>query len=129
MYNISNFRGDKKHVIDCTGDCVVGDKVAFERATFTGSFRNAKFAGFELVIGEIVADSYGAAKQQHTFTIRFENGETTKIKGRNLYKNRVYRQRWENEAEREKAQAEKHVRGNMARSAREERKLNSMYAY
>lgn len=120
-YQNSTFAGDEQYSINATGDCCVGDRVAFERATFTGSYRNAKFAGFELVIGEIVADSYGAAKQQHTFTIRLADGSTTRIKGRNLYANGVYRQRWADENARRAALDEKHGRGDAARAARAER--------
>lgn len=121
-YQISDFNGDAAHPINCTGDACVGDRVAFERATFTGSFRNAKFAGFERVEGEIVADSYGAAKQQHTFTLRLADGLTTRIKGRNLYANGLWRAAWADEDARRAALNEKHSRGDMARAARAERK-------
>lgn len=46
-YETSNYAGDAEYSVRCTGDAVVGDEVRFERATFTGSFRNAKFSGFE----------------------------------------------------------------------------------
>jgi (S)-2-hydroxy-acid oxidase len=121
-YQTSTFAGDNLHTIPATGDCCTGDKVAFERATFSGSFRNAKFAGFELVIGEIVADSYGDAKQQHTFTLMLANGQKTMIKGRNPYANGVYRQPWANEADRREVLDEKHCRGDFARSMRDIRK-------
>lgn len=121
-YQVSEFRGDELHSIVCTGDVVRGDKVAFERATFNGSFRNAKFAGFERIVGEVVADSYGAAKQQHTFTLRLTDGSTLRIKGRNLYANGTYRQPWADEAARREAANEKHGRGDAARAARAERK-------
>lgn len=121
-YQISNFRGDDLHTVDCTGDVCVGDRVAFERATFTGSFRKPKFSGFELVTGEVVSDSYGAAKQQHTFTLRLADGSTTMIKGRNLYANGVFRQPWDDEAARQSALSEKHRRGDAARADRELRR-------
>jgi hypothetical protein len=120
-YNESTFAGDAEHTINCTGDCVVGDEVAFERATFTGSFRKPKFAGFEMVVGHIVADSYGAEKQQHTFTIEIADGGKTLIKGRNLYKNGVWRKPWADEAARHQAADEKHARGDRARAARQQR--------
>ena len=115
------YAGDAEHTIDCTGDAVVGDQVAFERATFTGSFRNAKFAGFELVVGTIIADSYGAEKQQHTFTIRLKNDSTIKIKGRNLYANKLMRAPWRDESFRELNRADKHARGDDARAKRAQR--------
>lgn len=108
--------------INATGDCVTGDYVRFERAMFTGSFRKPKFAGMETVEGLIVADSYGADKQQHTFTIERPNGERFRIKGRNLYREGVLRRPWDDEAAREAAMEEKHNRGNHARAIRTERK-------
>lgn len=44
-FQTSTFIGDPTYSIRCTGDACVGDRVAFDRATFSGSFRNAKFAG------------------------------------------------------------------------------------
>ena len=120
-YNESDYTGDDQYNINCTGDCVVGDSVRFDRAVFTGSFRNAKFSHFERVTGLIIADSYGAAKQQHTFTIELSNAEKIKIKGRNLYKQGVYRQPWQDESLRSKALDEKHTRGNEARKQRKQR--------
>lgn len=117
-YQTSTFTGDTEHPICCTGDCVVGDRVAFERATFSGSRTRPKFAGFELVIGEIVADSYGADKQQHTFTILLADGTKTRIKGRNLYANGTFRAAWADETERRIAATEKHRRGDCARAQR-----------
>lgn len=115
-YSTSTYEGDDLHSIPCTGDCVTGDHVAFERAKFSGSFRNAKFAGFELVVGEIVSDSYGRDKQQHTFTLRLADGSSTRIKGRNLYANGTWRQPWADESMRRVAASEKHARGDAARA-------------
>jgi len=126
-YKDSTYQGDNDYVVNCTGDCVTGDQVRFERATFTGSYRNAKFAGFELVTGEIINDSYGAEKQQHTFTIQAANGDKIRIKGRNLYKNNVYRKTWDDESLRTQALIEKHQRGRAARSVRDLRREQSQY--
>ena len=65
-YEISEYKGDTKYSVNCTGDVVKGDEVSFERATFSGSFRNAKFAGFELIQGKIINDSYGPSYVQVT---------------------------------------------------------------
>lgn len=111
-----------EYSIDCTGDCVVGDVVRFERSVFTGSFRRPIFSGFEIVEGRIVKDSYGAAKQQHTFTIELADGSKMLIKGRNLYRHGVHRKPWEDEARRKQAADEKHLRGDTARRARAIRK-------
>jgi hypothetical protein len=121
-YQTSTFSGDELHTICCTGDVCAGDHVAFERATFSGSFRNAKFAGFERVDGYVVNDSYGADKQQHTFTIRRADGSTLRIKGRNLYANGTWRQPWADESKRDSVLAEKHARGDAARAQRQIRK-------
>lgn len=123
-YQISEFKGDAIYNIDCTGDAVVGDEVRFERATFSGSFRNAKFAGFEQISGRIVKDSYGMDKQQHTFTIELADGSTLRIKGRNLYANGTFRKQWADESMRGAVADEKHTRGEAARRARDMRKEN-----
>ena len=116
------FCGDSAYTYNCTGDCVVGDAVCFSRAVFTGKYPRARFAGYELVIGKIIRDSYGEKRQQHTFTIELEDGSTTRIKGRNLYANGTYRKPWEDESQRGVAVEEKHERGNVARAAREQRR-------
>ena len=117
----STYNGDDTYTINTTGDCVVGDEVVFERATFTGSFRNAKFEGFKLVHGTIVNDSYGRDKQQHTFTLELLDGSKLTIKGRNLYVNGTYRKLWADESKRGLVADEKHARGAKARAAREYR--------
>lgn len=121
-YQVSEYRGDAEYSIDCTGDAVVGDEVRFDRATFAGSYRTPAFAGFERVTGKIVRDSYGRDKQQHTFTIELVNGDRLLIKGRNLYRQAVYRRPWTDEVERAAAQTEKHARGSLARAVRNSRK-------
>jgi len=109
------------YMIDCTGDACTGDFVEFERATFTGSHRKPKFAGMVTVRGQIVRESYGKEKQQHTFTIRLEDGTTTRIKGRNLYANGCRRKKWDDESQRVAVLKEKHERGSLARAERNER--------
>ena len=128
-YEISNFKGDSIYNINCTGDVCVGDEVAFERATFSGSFRSPKFAGFERIFGKIIRDSYGKDKQQHTFTLELLSGQTMRIKGRNLYTNSTFRKKWEDESKRDIVLDEKHDRGNAAREARQERKEENRIYY
>lgn len=118
-FSESNYTGDDIYSIDCTGDACAGDEVCFEKPTFTGYFKNAKFAGFERISGKIIRDSYGIQKQQHTFTLETEKGEIIRIKGRNLYKNKLYRKPWENEKNRVDSLKEKHNRGNSARADRD----------
>jgi hypothetical protein len=106
------------YTICCTGDCVTGDEIAFFNAGKTE----------KRLYGTIVNDSYGAEKQQHTFTIELDDSpEKTLIKGRNLYKNGVYRKQWTDEAKRQKILDEKHSRGDEAREAARKRKEERLF--
>jgi hypothetical protein len=123
-YEVSTYKGDSIYHIDTTGDACVGDEVKFEMATFTGSHSKPKFNGFVIVEAKIINDSYGKDKQQHTFTLLHKDGTKQLIKGRNLYRNGLFRKPWKDENERNKTLEEKHLRGSIARSARYERKNN-----
>ncbi|GLJ48361.1 hypothetical protein SUGI_1020980 [Cryptomeria japonica] len=119
-------------VINCRGDVCTGDIVLFTQKVYEkydlasrGGAQNP--IGRRTIAGKVVKESYGAAKQQHTFTVEILWSIGVKplpplypllIKGRNLYRMRTYRQPWPNEAEREKVLAEKHARGAEARSVR-----------
>ncbi|CAI9114463.1 OLC1v1015191C2 [Oldenlandia corymbosa var. corymbosa] len=131
-------------VVNCKGDACTGDVVLFEQNVyemFNIASRSATGppSGTRLVAGRIIKESYGAEKQQHTFTIEvlWSKGEKPLpplhqllIKGRNLYRLNTMRQKWEDETEREKMLSEKHARGSVARSKREirmqERAMRSM---
>jgi hypothetical protein len=110
------------YFIDCTGDACVGDCVCFERAIFSGSFRKPKFSHLEKIEAEIIKDSYGRDKQQHTFTLRLPDGQITLIKGRNLYRHGCHRRPWTDEALRLQKLDDKHIRGDQARDNRIRRK-------
>ncbi|XP_076881866.1 zinc finger CCCH domain-containing protein 62-like [Bidens hawaiensis] len=85
-------------VMNCKGDACTGDVVMFEQNVyemFSIASRSATGppCGQRIVAGRIVKESYGAAKQQHTFTIEVLWSTGTKplpplhpllIKGRNL---------------------------------------------
>nr|XP_009414827.1 PREDICTED: zinc finger CCCH domain-containing protein 62-like isoform X1 [Musa acuminata subsp. malaccensis] len=128
-YPISSF------VVNCKGDACTGDVVMFEQNVyemFSIASRSATGppCGIRLVAGRIVKESYGAAKQQHTFTIEvlWSKGEKTLpllypllIKGRNLYRFKTMRQRWDDEENRRKVLQEKHARGSFARFSRDNR--------
>ncbi|KAE8708716.1 Fatty acid biosynthesis 1 [Hibiscus syriacus] len=137
---VSNGGGEKKYpissfVLNCKGDACTGDVVMFEQNVyemFNLASRSASGppCGTRIVAGRIVKESYGAAKQQHTFTIEvlWSKGEKPLpplhpllIKGRNLYRLKTLRQKWEDEGERQKVSMEKHSRGSLARSYREVR--------
>lgn len=104
---------------DITGDATQGDEVVFVEAQFTGSFKSAKFTGFEVVEGKIIKDSYGADKQQHTFTLELKDGSKKMIKGRNIYKYGLFAKPRDFE-ERQENLEEKHYRGEKARKIKNE---------
>ena len=79
---------------------VAGMKIEISEPVFAGSFRNPKFLGNRQIIGQIVKESYGSKRGQHTFTIDVESAEgmyaedvlqkkKIRRKGRNVYKNLV----------------------------------------
>lgn len=117
--------------IPCTGDVCAGDIIRFVEAVFCGSHRKPQFLGDREIIARVIADSYGAAKQQHTFSLEviassgcqaLAAGIRTTRKGRNVYRNGTWRALWDDEAARKAVLAEKHHRGDFARAARTERK-------
>ncbi|XP_059455855.1 zinc finger CCCH domain-containing protein 62-like isoform X2 [Corylus avellana] len=117
-------------VINCTGDVCKGDVVLFSQKVyerFNKVTRHGRPQGKRTVAGRVVKESYGAAKQQHTFTVEvlWSKGSNRLpplfpllVKGRNLYRLRTFRQRWNNESGRVKVLAEKHKRGTAARLVR-----------
>ena len=120
--------------IDCTGDVVTGDTILFTEDVFGGTYRKPKFLGVRRIMAVVTADSYGAAKQQHTFSldvIRSDGvqpvipGTKTRRKGRNIYGHYTLRMPWENESNRKAAANEKHKRGEVARRHRDERRTYS----
>ncbi|KAJ9562263.1 hypothetical protein OSB04_007423 [Centaurea solstitialis] len=120
--------------INCTGDACKGDVVLFTQKVynkFDKASRRGDVVGKRTVAGRIVKESYGASKQQHTFTIEvlWSKGpqklsplSPLLVKGRNLYRFRTLRQPWKSEAERSKVLGEKHKRGEAARHKRKLKK-------
>ena len=112
--------------INCSGDVCAGDIIMFERDIFTGHYKNAKFSHKQKIIAEVLKDSYGAKKQQHTFTLRiiwdsdnsYDKDQNIRIKGRVLYRNGVLRRKWYDETNRLNVLEDKHLRGNGARVLR-----------
>ena len=120
----------KSFNIDCTGDVAVGDEILFTEAVFGGSHRSPVKIGDRRIAALVERDSYGAGKQQHTFTLLVlaadgtdapKKGSKIRRKGRNVYRNGTLR-RPRDEAERNAALADKHERGDAARAARFARK-------
>ncbi|KAF8723330.1 hypothetical protein HU200_021852 [Digitaria exilis] len=119
-------------VLNCKGDACKGDVVLFEQNIYRrkkGAPRKVKgrLCGQRTNAGRIIKESYGIAKQQHTFTIEILWSKGYKpwpplhpllIKGRNLYKDKTMRQPWPDEEERNKVIKEKHERGDLARKTR-----------
>ncbi|KAL8224559.1 hypothetical protein R6Q57_020034 [Mikania cordata] len=135
--SIKNGEGEHKYpastfVMNCKGDACTGDVVMFEQKVYemyniASRSASGPPCGQRVVAGRIVKESYGAAKQQHTFTIEVLWSKGMKplpplhpllIKGRNLYRLKTMRQKWEDESERQKILSEKHARGNVARTIR-----------
>jgi (S)-2-hydroxy-acid oxidase len=116
--------------LDCTGDVVTDDVVRFDRAIFTGHYPNSSFSHVCTLLVLVLKDSYGEAKQQHTFTclvIDCDTGDYSvaqqiTIKGRNLYRNGCRRAPWSFPDQRNDVLNEKHQRGSIARAARSARK-------
>jgi len=121
-YTNPDYKGDTDYPINATGDCCTGDSVRFQKAVFAGSYKKPSFSHLEIVTAMLINDGYGAAKQQHTFTLELEDGTKRTIKGRNLYRNGVWRKPWTDEALRREALDEKHNRGDNARATRDLRR-------
>lgn len=112
--------------IDCTGDACVGDEILFTERVY-GPYGQRAYLGQRRVAARIVSDSYGAAKQQHTFSLvvlasdgfdPIAVGTGMRRKGRNIYRRGTRRRAWPDEARRLAVLAEKHARGESARAAR-----------
>uniref|UniRef100_A0A1J3G3U9 Zinc finger CCCH domain-containing protein 62 n=1 Tax=Noccaea caerulescens TaxID=107243 RepID=A0A1J3G3U9_NOCCA len=125
--------------INCKGDVCKGDTVLFTQKVhhkYEKMKGSGKIMGRRTVAGQVVKESYGTAKQQHTFTIQVLWCEGVQklpplypllVKGRNLYRLMTLRQRWANEQDRVKILSEKHSRGAAARKIMRERKIKSGY--
>jgi len=116
-----------------TDDVVTGDMICWTETVFEGSYRRAKPVGERKITAIVKRDSYGAAKQQHTFTLEvvecsgrapIEVGARIWRKGRVIYRNGVERCLWWNETNRIVVADEKHARGGEAREQRWLRKNN-----
>ena len=124
----------KEFSINCTGDVVTGDTIEFSEGVFGGSHRNPSFLGDRVIQSLVTKDSYGAAKQQHTFTIEvlastgvrpLEAGTKTTRKGRNIYRNGTKRMAWSDESLRGIVADAEHKRGDKARINRDARQKNN----
>ena len=106
-------------------DACQGDLIVWIESEFSGSYRKPKYDGSYARIGMITSDSYGAGKQQHTFSIdMFSDGgaiRKTRRKGRNIYRNACWILNADR-ADRSIALDDKHTRGSEARADREFRK-------
>ena len=120
-----------------TGDIVAGDVIRWTEAVW-GAYshrRHNKPLGERINVGRVIKESYGAKTQQHSFSIRIDistgcdsYAKGTKIRrmGRNLYRYDPDRLLWVDESARNKIAAEKHLRGEHAREARDERELDKV---
>lgn len=134
-----NFYPRSSFTINCTGDVCKGDVVLFKQKVFEKFDKvtrggGANVIGKRTIAGRIVKESYGATKQQHTFTVEILWSKGVRalpalfpllVKGRNLYRLKTFRQPWKKENERVKVLHEKHKRGAAARQARAAAKARS----
>lgn len=77
----------------------MGSVLRIKEPVFAGSFRKPTLVGYREFVGEVIKDSYGSKKGQHTFTLRIikslggieplKEGDIIRRKGRNLYKNTI----------------------------------------
>jgi len=134
-----------KCTVDCTGDVCCGDVILFTENVYSGSHRKPVYRGDRWILAQVIADSYGASKQQHTFTlllidcggegseevrtIAVRNKGTIKRKGRNVYRYSPHRALWTNEDERKIVLKEKHQRGDAARAERSFRREDCSYEW
>ena len=98
----------------------------FNETVFGGSHRRPVALGTRRIAATVIRDSYGAGKQQHTFTLvvagsdgchALRRGATIRRKGRNIYRNAVLRAD-RLDGGRAAALDDKHTRGSRARTAR-----------
>lgn len=130
--------------INCTGDACVGDVIRFAEGVFGGSRSRPRYLGERIICAEIIRDSYGKAKQQHTFTLKVlacEGVDAESVlrtaesrghilrKGRNVYRNGT--ERLPRDAEQRQASLiDKHKRGDYAREARHARReAQALFGY
>ncbi|XP_047974189.1 zinc finger CCCH domain-containing protein 62-like [Salvia hispanica] len=103
----------RSFIINCTGDVCQGDTVLFHQKVHRMSGKGARnrTTGRRTVAGRVIKESYGATRQQHTFTVEvlWSRGDKKLdplfpllVKGRNLYRMKTFRQPWKNEKERVK---------------------------
>ncbi|XP_042022388.1 zinc finger CCCH domain-containing protein 62-like [Salvia splendens] len=122
----------RSFIINCTGDVCQGDTVLFHQKVHRMSGERARrTTGRRTVAGRVIKESYGATRQQHTFTVEvlWSRGDKKLdplfpllVKGRNLYRMKTCRQLWKNEKERVEVLSEKHRRGDAARAVRATRR-------
>lgn len=119
--------------VDACGDICIGDFILFTEKVFPKGSLLSKGSpiGERQIHAQVMNESYGEKKQQHTFTLRviestgthpLEAERTYLRKGRNIHRNGCLRALWENEDLRNRALSEKHVRGEAARRKRFERR-------
>jgi hypothetical protein len=122
--------------LEAFGDVVRGDNILFYEPVWATAFDPSRRckpvpAGYRTIIAEVVNDSYGDVKQQHTFTLRvlessghdpLPAGSVILRKGRNVYRNGCWRLPWPNESARATVRQEKHSRGDAARIERAARR-------
>lgn len=86
----SRFTGDREFDVPCRRLPDIGEEIKFSRPCFIGPYPNRRFVGYEVLSGAVVASSYGAKTNRHTFTIISE-GKKRFIQARTLIENGFWR--------------------------------------
>lgn len=119
--------------VECTGDACSGDIIKFDEVVWSrDEENNPSPVGKRTLIVEILRESYGQEKQQHTFVLEvlecsgtdpIPTGKIIRRMGRNIYRYGTERLLWSDEQGRQVVLNEKHARGAIARRTRDKRKL------
>src|SRR3989344_2925357 len=90
--------------IDCGGDACTGDTILFVEDVWSEYGDDAEILGQRTIMARVIRESYGAEKQQHTFTLEvlgceghspYSVGDRILRKGRKIYRNGTHRLKWD----------------------------------
>lgn len=98
MADTDVFSGDSTYAIECAGEVIVGDEIAFSRGVFTGAYPACVFIGYETVRGTVISCGSAVLAGNRLYTMRTLSGARTRIAAHNIYKHGVWRKPWDDEA-------------------------------
>ena len=74
-------------IIDWNRNAVEGDIVIFKQATYSGSWKRPKFAGYNIRLCKVLYEKYRNDLQHQFFLMDLESKKEFSLMGRNLYGN------------------------------------------